>query len=157
MGEECIQSSIGHPEGKRPFRGSRHRREDNIKTHPKEWEDVHESDSRYTDWAVNKYYYSFVFPAMHQGIGVRFPAEKRDFNVLHWARAGCGDHPTSCLMGSGGPFYGVKAAGVWNWLLACSDKMELRRGADKSSDFPICSTTKRIFLGWVEESRTTKS
>jgi hypothetical protein len=25
------------------------------------------------------------------------------------------------------------------------------------SYFPICSTTKRIFLGWVKEVRTTKS
>jgi hypothetical protein len=38
----------------------------------------------------------------------------------------------------------------------------LRRGADKSlafriSSFLICSTTKRIFLGWVKEVRTTKS
>jgi hypothetical protein len=38
----------------------------------------------------------------------------------------------------------------------------LRRGADKSlafpiSRFPICSTTERIFLGWVKEVRTTKS
>jgi hypothetical protein len=24
-------------------------------------------------------------------------------------------------------------------------------GADKSLAFPICSTTKRIFLGWVKE------
>jgi hypothetical protein len=30
------------------------------------------------------------------------------------------------------------------------------RGADKSLAFPICSTTKRIFLGWVKEVRTTK-
>jgi hypothetical protein len=38
----------------------------------------------------------------------------------------------------------------------------IRRGADKSVAFPIsyfliCSTTKRIFLGWVKEVRTTKS
>jgi hypothetical protein len=36
------------------------------------------------------------------------------------------------------------------------------RGADKSSAFPvsyfrICSTTKRLLLGWVKEVRTTKS
>jgi hypothetical protein len=36
------------------------------------------------------------------------------------------------------------------------------RGADKSlafpiSYFPVCSTTKRIFLGWVKEVRTKKS
>jgi hypothetical protein len=36
------------------------------------------------------------------------------------------------------------------------------RGADKSSAslisyFPVCSTSKIIFLGWVEEVRTTKS
>jgi hypothetical protein len=33
----------------------------------------------------------------------------------------------------------------------------LRRGADKSLVFPICSTAKRISLGWVKEVRTTKS
>jgi hypothetical protein len=38
----------------------------------------------------------------------------------------------------------------------------MHKGADKSfafpvSHFPICSTTKRIFLGWVKEVRTTKS
>jgi hypothetical protein len=38
----------------------------------------------------------------------------------------------------------------------------IHRGADKSlafpiSYFPICSTTKGIFLGWVNEVRTTKS
>jgi hypothetical protein len=38
----------------------------------------------------------------------------------------------------------------------------VRRGADKSlafpiSCFPICGTTKRIFLGWVKEVITTKS
>jgi hypothetical protein len=30
-------------------------------------------------------------------------------------------------------------------------------GADKSLAFPICSTTKRIILGWVKEVRTMKS
>jgi hypothetical protein len=30
-------------------------------------------------------------------------------------------------------------------------------GADKFVAFPICSTTKRIFLGWVKEVRTMKS
>jgi hypothetical protein len=30
-------------------------------------------------------------------------------------------------------------------------------GAYKSSAFPVCSTTKRIFLGWAKEVRTTKS
>jgi hypothetical protein len=39
---------------------------------------------------------------------------------------------------------------------------ERSRGADKSLAFPIscfpnCSTTKRIFLGWVKEVRRTKS
>jgi hypothetical protein len=33
----------------------------------------------------------------------------------------------------------------------------LRMGADKSLAFPICSTTKRFFLGWVKEVITTKS
>jgi hypothetical protein len=33
----------------------------------------------------------------------------------------------------------------------------LSRGADKSLAFPICSATKRIFLGWVKEVTTTKS
>jgi hypothetical protein len=43
-----------------------------------------------------------------------------------------------------------------------SDYEVIRRGADKSlvfpiSYFPICSTTKRIFLGWLKEVRNTKS
>jgi hypothetical protein len=33
----------------------------------------------------------------------------------------------------------------------------LRKGADKFLAFPICSTIKTIFLGWVKEVRTTKS
>jgi hypothetical protein len=38
----------------------------------------------------------------------------------------------------------------------------VHRGVDKSLAFPIspmggCGTTKRIFLGWVKEVRTTKS
>jgi hypothetical protein len=32
----------------------------------------------------------------------------------------------------------------------------LHRGAGKSLAFPICSTTERIFHGWVKEVRTTK-
>jgi hypothetical protein len=40
--------------------------------------------------------------------------------------------------------------------------MCIRSGADKSlalpaSSFPICSTIKRIVLGWVKEVRTKKS
>jgi hypothetical protein len=49
-------------------------------------------------------------------------------------------------------------------LLYCLGKTEstVCRGDDKSlafpiSYFPICSTTKIIFLGWVREVRTTKS
>jgi hypothetical protein len=38
-----------------------------------------------------------------------------------------------------------------------SSRKSLRRGADKSLAFPICSTTKRILLGWVKKVRTTKS
>jgi hypothetical protein len=34
---------------------------------------------------------------------------------------------------------------------------KVRRVADKSLAFPICSTTKRIFVGWVKEVGTTKS
>jgi hypothetical protein len=33
----------------------------------------------------------------------------------------------------------------------------VRRGVDKSLAFPVCSTIKKIFLGWVKEVRTTKS
>jgi hypothetical protein len=47
-------------------------------------------------------------------------------------------------------------------LTHCSYAHLVRRGADKSlafpiSYFPVCSTTKIIFLGWVKEVRTTKS
>jgi hypothetical protein len=30
------------------------------------------------------------------------------------------------------------------------NEFKMRRGADKSLAFPICSTTKRIFLRWVK-------
>jgi hypothetical protein len=47
-------------------------------------------------------------------------------------------------------------------LTTYTHDLELCRGPDKSFAFPnsyflICSTTKRIFLGWVKEVRTTKS
>jgi hypothetical protein len=47
-------------------------------------------------------------------------------------------------------------------LMSESSSGIICRGADKSlafpiSHFPICSTTKRFFLGWVKEVRTTKS
>jgi hypothetical protein len=35
--------------------------------------------------------------------------------------------------------------------------LSVRRGADKFLAIPISSTTKGIFLRWVEEVRTTKS
>jgi hypothetical protein len=38
-----------------------------------------------------------------------------------------------------------------------SMSVPVRRGADKSLAAHICSTTKRNFLGWVKEVRTTKS
>jgi hypothetical protein len=34
---------------------------------------------------------------------------------------------------------------------------DIHRGADTTLAFRICSTTKRIFLGWVKEVTTTKS
>jgi hypothetical protein len=41
-----------------------------------------------------------------------------------------------------------------SWILL--EKL-ICRGADKFLAFPIFSTTKIIFLGWVKEVRTTKS
>jgi hypothetical protein len=38
-----------------------------------------------------------------------------------------------------------------------AQRLDIRRGTDKSLAFPIFRTTKRIFLGWVKEVRTTKS
>jgi hypothetical protein len=35
--------------------------------------------------------------------------------------------------------------------------LTVRGAADKSLAFPGCSTSKRVFLGWVKEVRTTKS
>jgi hypothetical protein len=45
----------------------------------------------------------------------------------------------------------INATGCLNTIL------HIHRDAGKSLAFPICSTTKRMFLGWVEELRTTKS
>jgi hypothetical protein len=51
---------------------------------------------------------------------------------------------------------------LWSKFSRASYVTQVSRGADMSltfpiSYFPICSTTKRIFLGWVKEVRTTKS
>jgi hypothetical protein len=46
------------------------------------------------------------------------------------------------------PLYSV-VEGYWNVVYRA-----IRRGADKSLAFPICSTAKRIFLGWVKDNET---
>jgi hypothetical protein len=46
-----------------------------------------------------------------EGIGVRVPVGQ-EFLVLHVVQTGCGVHPTSYPMGTGGPFPGGKAAGA---------------------------------------------
>jgi hypothetical protein len=45
-----------------------------------------------------------------RAIGVRFPAGAKDFSCSLCVQTGSGAHPTSCLMGSGGPFPGGKSA-----------------------------------------------
>jgi hypothetical protein len=45
----------------------------------------------------------------------------------------------------------------WTAAVLFSLRPFVCRGAGKSLAFPICSTTKIIFLGWVKEVRTTKS
>jgi hypothetical protein len=42
-------------------------------------------------------------------IGVRSPAEAKDFSSSLCAQTGSGAHPASCTMGTGGPFPGGKA------------------------------------------------
>jgi hypothetical protein len=44
-------------------------------------------------------------------IGVRFPAGTGNFSLRHRVQIGCGVHPTSYPMGTGGSFLGGKAAG----------------------------------------------
>jgi hypothetical protein len=43
-----------------------------------------------------------------RAIGVRSPAEAKDFSSNLCVQTGCGSHPASCTMGTGGPFLGVK-------------------------------------------------
>jgi hypothetical protein len=47
-----------------------------------------------------------------QRVGVRLPAEARDFSLLHSAQTDPGTLPTSYTMGSGGCFREGKAAGT---------------------------------------------
>jgi hypothetical protein len=42
-------------------------------------------------------------------IGVRFPAEAKDFSCSFCVQTGSGAHSASCAMGTGGPFPGGKA------------------------------------------------
>jgi hypothetical protein len=39
-------------------------------------------------------------------IGVRSPAGAKDFSSIFFVQTGSGAHPTSCTMGTGGPFPG---------------------------------------------------
>jgi hypothetical protein len=45
-----------------------------------------------------------------RAIGVRFPAEAKDFSCSLCVQTGSGAHPASCTMGTGGPFPGGKSA-----------------------------------------------
>jgi hypothetical protein len=44
-----------------------------------------------------------------RAIGVRSPAGAKDFSSNLCVQTGSGAHPTSCTMGTGGPFPGGKA------------------------------------------------
>jgi hypothetical protein len=44
-----------------------------------------------------------------RAIGVRSPAGAKDFSSSLCVQTGSGAHPASCIMGTGGPFPGVKA------------------------------------------------
>jgi hypothetical protein len=45
----------------------------------------------------------------NQAIGVRSPAEAKDFSSSLCVQTGSVTHPASCTMGTGGPFPGGKA------------------------------------------------
>jgi hypothetical protein len=45
-----------------------------------------------------------------RAIGVRFPVGAKDFSSSLCVQTGSGAHPTSCTMGTGGPFPGGKTA-----------------------------------------------
>jgi hypothetical protein len=45
-----------------------------------------------------------------RAIGVRFPAEAKDFSSSLCVQTGSGAHPASCPVGTGGPFLGGKSA-----------------------------------------------
>jgi hypothetical protein len=44
-----------------------------------------------------------------RAIGVRSPAEAKDFSSSLRVQTGSGAHPISCTVGTGGPFPGAKA------------------------------------------------
>jgi hypothetical protein len=44
-----------------------------------------------------------------RAIGVRSPAEAKDFPLSSCVQTGSGAHPASCTMGTGDPFLGGKA------------------------------------------------
>jgi hypothetical protein len=44
-----------------------------------------------------------------RAIGVRSPAGANNFSSRSCVQIGCGAHPASCTMGTGGPFAGAKA------------------------------------------------
>jgi hypothetical protein len=60
---------------------------------------------------------SILWHPMGLTVGVQFPAEARDFSLLHSIQTGFVAHPASYPMGTGSSFPTGKVARVWSWPL----------------------------------------
>jgi hypothetical protein len=104
--------------------------------------------------------YSDAYLGMVQTVVIKFPALPRPQQISSFVRARA---PSTSAVRT---FVAVTCRYAYVGHSPTSrcliEKEYTRRGADKSlafpvSYFPICGTTKRVFLGWVKEVRTTKS
>jgi hypothetical protein len=70
--------------------------------------DLHSADRLTVGWGRSGSIVSH-YGLDDRAIGVRSPAEAKDFSSNLCVQTGSGAHPASCTMGTGGPFPGAKA------------------------------------------------
>jgi hypothetical protein len=78
----------------------------------------------------------------NRAIGIRFPAGEKDFSSNFYVQTGYVAHPTSCTMGTGGPFPGAKRGrGV---TLTTYSHLALRSRMSRSYTSSLPSATWRV-------------
>jgi hypothetical protein len=88
-----------------------------------------------------------------RAVGVRSPAEAKDFSSSLCVQTGSGAHPASCTLGTGGPFPGGKA-GPWRDADHSPHLPPRSRGAihslPSSANMGCSGTALVFFMHWTD-------